>query len=164
MKYKAFFIIFKRLSFVRNFLRPEIGRLTLSWRRPLSYRNESIDLQSKPMDWFLYDIGLYHERVKDMFLIFDYRKTVIFKSWLVNQPLINWLVNVSTTKAVWNSDLQWIDFSIAFRLFSQSNLFFAIFHNSSSISGYFKIKGVKKRNISCLCPWSSFQLILRSGI
>ena len=26
--------------------------LTLSWRRPLSYRNQSIDL-----DWFLYDNG-----------------------------------------------------------------------------------------------------------
>ena len=28
--------------------------LTLSWRRPLSYRNQSIDLRSKSMDWFLY--------------------------------------------------------------------------------------------------------------
>ena len=31
--------------------------LTLSWRRPLSYRNQSID-------WFVYDSGLRHERVK----------------------------------------------------------------------------------------------------
>ena len=38
--------------------------LTLSWRRPLSYRNQSIDLRSKSMDWFLYDNGLLHERVK----------------------------------------------------------------------------------------------------
>ena len=37
--------------------------LTLSWRRPLSYRNQSIDLQSKSMGWFLYDNGLRHERV-----------------------------------------------------------------------------------------------------
>ena len=37
--------------------------LTLSWRRPLSYRNQSIDLQSKSMDCFLYDNGLCHERV-----------------------------------------------------------------------------------------------------
>ena len=37
--------------------------LTLSWRRPLSYRNQSIDLQSKSMDWFQYDNGLRHERV-----------------------------------------------------------------------------------------------------
>ena len=37
--------------------------LTLSWRRSLSYRNQSIDLQSKSMAWFLYDNGLRHERV-----------------------------------------------------------------------------------------------------
>ena len=33
-------------------------------RRPLSYRNQSIRLRSKSMDWFLYDNGLRHERVK----------------------------------------------------------------------------------------------------
>ena len=41
--------------------------LTLSWRRPLSYRNQSIDLQSKSMDWFLYDTDLRHERVNVFF-------------------------------------------------------------------------------------------------
>ena len=38
--------------------------LKLSRRRPLSYRNQSIYLQSKSMDWFLYDNDLRHERVK----------------------------------------------------------------------------------------------------
>ena len=38
--------------------------LTLSWRRPLSYRNQSFDLLCKSIDWFLYDNGLRHERVK----------------------------------------------------------------------------------------------------
>ena len=38
--------------------------LTLSWQRPLSYRNQFIDLLCKSMDWFLYDNGLRHERVK----------------------------------------------------------------------------------------------------
>ena len=38
--------------------------LTLSWRKPLSYRIQSIYLRSKSMDWFLYDNGLRHERVK----------------------------------------------------------------------------------------------------
>ena len=38
--------------------------LTLSWWRPLSYRNQSIDLLCKSMDWFLYDNGPRHERVK----------------------------------------------------------------------------------------------------
>ena len=41
-------------------------QLTLSWRRQLSYRNQS-DLRSKLMDWFLYDNGLRHEIVnKDL--------------------------------------------------------------------------------------------------
>ena len=30
----------------------------------LSHRNQPIDLQSKSMDWFLYYMGLHHERVK----------------------------------------------------------------------------------------------------
>ena len=38
--------------------------LTLSWWRPLSYRNQFIDLRSKSMDWFLYDNDLRDERVK----------------------------------------------------------------------------------------------------
>ena len=52
-----------------------INSLTLSWRRPASYRNQSIDLPSKSMGWFLYDteqtmgwflydVSLRHERVK----------------------------------------------------------------------------------------------------
>ena len=45
--------------------KPQINRifLTLSWRRSLSYRNKSIDLLCKPMDWFLYDLDLHNERV-----------------------------------------------------------------------------------------------------
>ena len=38
--------------------------LTISWRRLLTSRNQSIDLRSKSMDWFPYDNGLRHERVK----------------------------------------------------------------------------------------------------
>ena len=38
--------------------------LTLSWQRPLSYRNQPIDFLRKSVDWFLYDNGLRHERVK----------------------------------------------------------------------------------------------------
>ena len=45
-----------------------LRELTLSWRRPLSYRNQSIDLQSKSMDWFLYDNDFRHERVKVTYL------------------------------------------------------------------------------------------------
>ena len=41
----------------------DLGILTLSWGRRLSYRTQSIDLLRKSMDWFLYDKGLRHERV-----------------------------------------------------------------------------------------------------
>ena len=50
-------------SYFKNFISNNISFLTLSWRRPLSYRNQSIDLGSKSMDWFLYDNGLRHDRV-----------------------------------------------------------------------------------------------------
>ena len=38
--------------------------LTLSWRRSISYRNQSINLLCKSIDWFLYDMDLSHKRVK----------------------------------------------------------------------------------------------------
>ena len=40
------------------------GNLTLSWRRLLSYRKQSIDYLRKSMDWFLYVNGFRHERAK----------------------------------------------------------------------------------------------------
>ena len=39
-------------------------KLNVSWRRSLSYRKQSIDFQSKSMDWFLHDRNLRHEKVK----------------------------------------------------------------------------------------------------
>ena len=55
--------------------------LTLSWRRPLSYRNQSIDLLHKLMDWFLYDNGLRHERIKLSDSIWQYN--LILPWWLI---------------------------------------------------------------------------------
>ena len=55
----------------------------LSWWRSLLYKNQSIDLQNKLMDWFLYDKNLHHEIVNafqlscfhwDIFL--DYNKII----------------------------------------------------------------------------------------
>ena len=39
--------------------------LAFSWRRALSFRNQTIDLLSKSMDWFLCDRDLRHQRVKE---------------------------------------------------------------------------------------------------
>ena len=46
------------------------GALTLSWRRLLSYRNQSTELQSRSIDWFLYHNDLREERVKGVYLSF----------------------------------------------------------------------------------------------
>ena len=42
--------------------------LTLSWRKFLSYRNQSIDLFCKSMNQFLYNRNLRHERFKILFI------------------------------------------------------------------------------------------------
>ena len=47
-----------------SLIKCSLVQLTLSWRRPLSYRNQSIDFQCKSIEWFLYGNGLRHERVK----------------------------------------------------------------------------------------------------
>ena len=63
----------------------ETQLLTLSWRRSLSYRNQSIDLQSKSVDWFLYDRDLSHERVNkhpfDPWTLSEQHVYVQFKLW-----------------------------------------------------------------------------------
>ena len=42
--------------------------LNLSWLWSLLYRNQSIDLQKKSMDWFLYERNFLHERVFSLLL------------------------------------------------------------------------------------------------
>ena len=70
---------------VVNYFRKKLSiRLNLSWRRPLSYKNQSTDLRSKSMNWFLYDNGLRHERVKYRF------------------SKINFLHTSSDIKQLWN--------------------------------------------------------------
>ena len=55
--------LFDRSMLIKNEMIVSLQLLTLSRWRPISYRNQSIDLQSKSMDWFLYDIGLHRERI-----------------------------------------------------------------------------------------------------
>ena len=50
------------MNIYREIFKYIIVLLTLSWRRPLSYRNQSIEMLCKPMDWFLYDNGLCQEK------------------------------------------------------------------------------------------------------
>ena len=53
--------IFWKIGFLQHII---LASVTLSWRRSLLYSNQFIDLQSISMDWFLYDNGLRHEKVK----------------------------------------------------------------------------------------------------
>ena len=72
----------REMSFeIQSSLRKIFAALTLSWRRPLSYRNQYIDLQSKSMDWFLYDNGLRHERVKNNFFACIYNECNLELEW-----------------------------------------------------------------------------------
>ena len=63
----------------RKMISGKRNRLTLSWRSSLSYRNHSIDLQNKSMDWFLYQRDHRHERVNF---------TKVFQLW-ASMRLIN---------------------------------------------------------------------------
>ena len=47
---------------------------TLLWRRSLSYKNQSIDLQSESMDWLLYDRDNRHERVNGFLAVGYFRE------------------------------------------------------------------------------------------
>ena len=53
------------LQIILAWYSPTPTTLTFSWRRSLSYENQSIDLRTKSMDWFLYDNGFRHERAND---------------------------------------------------------------------------------------------------
>ena len=55
-------------------------RLTLSWRRSLSYRNQCTDLLCKSMDWFLFDRDLRHERVNS-WVLWNYSLLKRFKAF-----------------------------------------------------------------------------------
>ena len=50
-------------SQLKHFFYVKLHHLTLSRRRSLSYRSQSIDVLCKSMNWFLYDMDLRHERV-----------------------------------------------------------------------------------------------------
>ena len=96
-----------------NCPRPESAPLTLSWRKPLSYRNQSIYLLRKSMDWFLYDNGLRHERVKDTFF---WRTSSMAVSPFLTLIRSNYSIDFIGISLLWNvknekSFFQWKTFS-----------------------------------------------------
>ena len=78
--------------------------LTLSWRKPLSYRNQSIDLQSKPRDWFLYDNGLRHERVKFTVPVLEIEGFPEILPKVISTNQISWnITKVDIDQSIWSS-------------------------------------------------------------
>ena len=94
--------------------------LTLSWRKALSYRNQSIDFLRKSMDWFLYDNGLRLERVK--FCCKALHPRCLRESWI--RPWYLWLS--------YHLTLAWTFFGFHFYLWYFSKFIFSVLHNSFS--------------------------------
>ena len=102
--------MFFRDRFISSYLTP-------SWRRPLSYRNQSTDLLCKSMDWFLYDNGLCHERVKSfqviasffypftLLLFREHKKGYIEIKWVEYLNINKYLAKVTNVK--WKSEKCW---------------------------------------------------------
>ena len=63
--------------------RKPLGFLTLSWWRFLSYRNQFIDLLSKSMDWFLYDMNLHHGRFNQVLPKMSHATRLKFSSTII---------------------------------------------------------------------------------
>ena len=115
--------------------------LTLSWRRPLSYWNQSIDLQSKSMDWFLYDNGLRHESVKCCLLHKDivlprHTRFCIFVSSSTSRSIYVYIY-LCFIYLIYFSIITFITINHII-LLKQINLFFGHFY-LSSVSGVAKL-------------------------
>ena len=113
--------------------------LNLSWRRSLLYRNQSIDLQNKSMDWFLYDKNLRHERVNALLLacihwdiFLDYDKIIdIYASkyprsmLLINTLNKNQTVETLNARKTYKAYIDFGIFSLYFIIVTCKNFRFA---------------------------------------
>ena len=69
------FLVDTKIIFSYNFG----ALLTHTWQRPLSYRNQSINLLCISVDWFLYDRDLRHERIKSLRKFTTIRSKTLFQ-------------------------------------------------------------------------------------
>ena len=94
--------------------------LTLSWRRSLSYWNQSIDLQSKSMNCFQYDRDICHESVKLLriyYLLITTKDTVLFQMLEVKQRLF--CVNFTPLHVLFENNFNWRTYVVLrFSIFS----------------------------------------------
>ena len=115
----------RKRSFIRAFSICMTVPLTLSWRRTLSYRNQSIYLLYKLMDWFLYDRDLRHERVK---LFFNCNRTRtrnhLARKWTLNHLAKCLIVRLQTKWLCVRVPLQPLNFQISRLLIARGSLTF----------------------------------------
>ena len=99
--------------------------LTLSGRRTLLYRNQSIYLLYKLMDWFLYDRDLRHERVK---LFFNCNGTRtgnhLAHKWTLNHLAKCFIVRLQTKWLCVRVPFQPLNFQISRPLIARGSLTF----------------------------------------
>ena len=65
--YRLFCLMIKEYIYISRWIHTNNRALTLSCRRSLLYRKQSIDLPCKLIEWFLRDKDLRHGRVKTVF-------------------------------------------------------------------------------------------------
>ena len=103
----------------QNFLSKGLTILTLSWRRSLSYRNQSIDLQSKSqwaslfvcLFFVFFDRGLLYERVKS-----DKLQSWSLKFCKKNFPAVDFSSNLKTATLREKCPYSEVFWSVFFRI------------------------------------------------
>ena len=113
--------------------------LTLSWWRSLSYRNQSIELLCKSMDWGLYDRDHRYERVKASWKLC---LNLCFRKWLRTQVQpgkeFNAFRTVSVVHTIWGWSWK----------FQNYILKSTISKSSANIFNYHCVKSVRIRSYS----------------
>ena len=85
----------------------KIIRLNSSMTEVVSYRNQSIDLQSKSMDWFLYDKDLHRERVKHLNMVLTKKNEMLVITYLI-KFMVQWKLSISLKQSpivIWSVSL-----------------------------------------------------------
>ena len=143
-----------------------VWHLTLSWRRPISYRNQSIDLLYKSMDWFLYDIDLRHERVEEQFwgnLFFglNYALNTTFIFFNVNGKSI---YRIGKEKSLVGHLVFFVYTGLLVWVFPQSNRISLVFYLKSSMLLAFCFLFFCMADLAQMCPSSISPLGIFQGI
>ena len=125
--------------------------LTLSWRRSLSYRNQSIVLQSKSMDWFLYDRDLHQENVNKNLLNISNGENPIIYVW---QAFKYASEHPSQMKSNHLLFLSQCFLSLLFTKSSQVSMEVSAGNMENYLLGHYFISGLRRMPLYCLIGYT----------